>query len=146
MLREAYRRQGAARRAADRGADWDTTKNFTQAIAHGDAGRQPDRYVAKMTKSLRDGQIFIDYLRNSLEQTSVAAYSTRARAGAPVSAPVAWEELGRTKSGGEFTVLNLQKRLARLKADPWADTAAHKQKLPTFARCGEGERISIRPR
>ena len=37
-----------------------------------------------MTKSLRKGRIFIDYLRNSLEPTSVGAYSTRARAGAPV--------------------------------------------------------------
>ena len=41
-----------------------------------------------MTKSLRPGKLFIDYFRNSLEQTSVAAYSTRARPGAPVSVPV----------------------------------------------------------
>jgi DNA primase len=32
-----------------------------------------------MTKSIRGGKVFIDYMRNSLEQTSVAGYSTRAR-------------------------------------------------------------------
>jgi bifunctional non-homologous end joining protein LigD len=95
---------------------------------------EPDRYVAKMTKSLRGGKIFVDYLRNSLEQTAVAAYSTRARAGAPVSVPVTWEELGRTKSGNQYTVLNLGKRLAGLKRDPWADMAAVKQKLPDLKR------------
>ncbi len=81
------------------GADWETIKAFAQAVAFAMVADVPERYVAKMTKSLRTGKIFVDYLRNSLEQTSVAAYSTRARAGAPVSVPVTWEELGRTKSG-----------------------------------------------
>ena len=90
----------------------------------------PERYVAKMTKSLRKGKIFIDYLRNSLEQTSVAAYSTRARAGAPVSVPVTWDELGRIKAGNQYTVLNLAKRLGSLKQDPWKDFGRVKQELP----------------
>ena len=112
------------------GADWDTAKNFAQAIALAMTADHPQRYVAKMTKSLRTGKIFVDYLRNSLEQTSVAAYSTRARAGAPVSAPVAWEELGRTKGGNQYTVLNLGKRLGGLKHDPWKDIGRVKQTLP----------------
>jgi bifunctional non-homologous end joining protein LigD len=116
------------------GADWDTTKSFTQKIAMAMASDSPKLYVAKMTKSLRGGRIFIDYLRNSREATSVAPYSSRARAGAPASAPVSWEELGRTTGGGEFTVLNLQKRLARLKRDPWADIGRVKQKLPDVKR------------
>jgi bifunctional non-homologous end joining protein LigD len=115
-------------------ADWDTTKSFAQRIAMAMASDSPKLYVAKMTKALRDGRIFIDYLRNSREATSVAPYSSRARPGAPVSAPVSWEELGRTTGGGEFTVLNLQKRLARLKRDPWADIARVKQKLPNLKR------------
>ena len=112
------------------GADWDTTKAFAQAVALAMTADAPGRYVAKMTKSLRRGKIFVDYLRNSLEATSVAAYSTRARPGAPVSVPVTWEELGRTKSGNQYTVLNLGKRLASLKRDPWQDIARVKQKLP----------------
>jgi bifunctional non-homologous end joining protein LigD len=112
------------------GADWETTKTFAQMVALAMAADAPERYVTKMTKSLRQGKIFVDYLRNSLEQTSVAAYSTRARAGAPVSVPVTWEELGRTKSGNQYTVLNLGKRLGSLKQDPWQDIAKVKQKLP----------------
>jgi len=112
------------------GTDWDATKTFVQAFAQAMSADDPNRYVAKMTKSLRGGKIFIDYLRNSLEQTSVAAYSTRARAGAPVSAPVTWQELGRTTGANQYTVLNLAKRLAGLKQDPWQEMARVKQKLP----------------
>jgi bifunctional non-homologous end joining protein LigD len=112
------------------GADWDTTKSFAQAVALAMTADDPKRYVAKITKSLRKGKIFVDYLRNSLEQTSVAAYSTRARDGAPVSVPVTWEELSRTKGGGQYTVLNLGKRLANLKQDPWNDIGRIKQRLP----------------
>ncbi len=112
------------------GADWDTAKTFAQAVALAMTADAPERYVAKMTKSLRTGNIFVDYLRNSLEQTSVAAYSTRARDGAPVSVPVTWEELGRTKGGNQYTVLNLGKRLAGLKQDPWQDIGRVKQQLP----------------
>jgi bifunctional non-homologous end joining protein LigD len=112
------------------GADWDTTKSFAQAVALAMTGDSPERYVAKITKSLRKGKIFVDYMRNSLEQTSIAAYSTRARPGAPVSVPVSWEELGRTKAGNQYTVLNLGKRLASVKRDPWKDIGRVKQELP----------------
>jgi bifunctional non-homologous end joining protein LigD len=109
------------------GADWDTAKNFSQRIALGMATDSPQRYVGKMTKALRKGKIFIDYLRNTREATSVAPYSTRARPGAAVSAPLSWEQLGRTKSAAEFTVLNLKKRFRN---DPWADIGKVRQKLP----------------
>ncbi len=112
------------------GADWDSAKSFAQAVALAMNADAPDRYVAKITKSLRAGKIFVDYLRNSLEQTSVAAYSTRARTGAPVSVPVTWEELPRTKGGNQYTVLNLARRLDRLAQDPWKDMGRVKQKLP----------------
>jgi bifunctional non-homologous end joining protein LigD len=107
--------------------DWEDAKNFSQRIALGMAADSPNRYVGKMTKSLRDGKIFIDYFRNSREATSVAPYSTRARPGAAVSAPLSWEELARSKSAAEFTVRNLKKHFKR---DPWGDIGKVKQKLP----------------
>jgi bifunctional non-homologous end joining protein LigD len=117
--------------------EWDAVKTFTQAFAQAMAADDPKRYIAKMTKSLRKGRVFIDYLRNSLEQTSVAAYSTRARDGAPVSMPVSWDELGRAKSSNQYTVLNIGRRLGSFKrnprADPWADIGRVKQKLPDLA-------------
>jgi bifunctional non-homologous end joining protein LigD len=112
------------------GADWEHAKTFAQAVALAMNAAAPERYVAKITKALRRGKIFVDYLRNSLEQTSVAAYSTRARTGAPVSVPVTWEELSRTTGGNQYTVLNLGRRLGGLKQDPWKDIARVKQKLP----------------
>jgi bifunctional non-homologous end joining protein LigD len=116
------------------GADWETTKVFVQRIAHAMAADAPDRYVPKMTKSLRRGKIFVDYLRNSLEQTSVAVYSTRARAGAPVSTPVSWDELGRTTGGNQYTLLTLGKRLSGLKQDPWKDLGKVRQRLPDSSK------------
>ena len=80
-----------------------------------------------MTKALRQGKIFIDYLRNTREATSVAAYSTRARAGAPVSMPLSWEALPRTTGANQFTVLNVKKHL---RGDAWAEMGKVKQKLP----------------
>jgi bifunctional non-homologous end joining protein LigD len=108
------------------GADWDTAKDFSQSLVMGMVADAPQRYLGKMTKSLRKGKIFIDYFRNSREATSVAAYSTRARPGAAVSAPLSWDELARTKSADAFTVLNLTKQF---KNDPWAGIAKVRQKL-----------------
>ena len=109
---------------------WDEAKDFCRAVAEAMAADAPDRYVATATKSKRNNRIFIDYLRNSREATAVAPYSTRARAGAPVSVPVDWAELGALKSANQYTVLNLPARLARLRKDPWADIGRIKQALP----------------
>jgi bifunctional non-homologous end joining protein LigD len=109
------------------GADWDTVKDFTQSIVVGMARDNPKLYLAKMTKALRGGKIFIDYFRNSREATAVAPYSTRARPGAAVSAPLTWEQLGRSKGAAEFTVRNLKKHF---RTDPWADIGKVQQKLP----------------
>jgi bifunctional non-homologous end joining protein LigD len=85
-----------------------------------------------MTKSIRGGKIFLDYLRNGRGATSVCAYSTRARAGAPLSVPVAWDELGPKLTPNKFTLLNIGRRLGGLKRDPWADLGKVKQRLPQF--------------
>jgi bifunctional non-homologous end joining protein LigD len=107
--------------------DWEAAKNFSGRVAARMAADSPKLYLAKMTKALRGGRIFIDYFRNSREATSIAAYSTRARPGAPVSAPVTWERLARTSGGNDFSVLDLKKRL---KDDAWAEIGKVRQKLP----------------
>jgi bifunctional non-homologous end joining protein LigD len=112
-------------------ADWDMAKLFTQRIAAAMAADSPKLYLAKMTKSLRGGRIFIDYFRNSREATSVAPYSSRARPGAPVSAPVTWERLPRTTGGNDFTLLDFRKRI---KDDAWADIGKVRQKLPAVRK------------
>ena len=102
-------------------AGWDELKAFAKAIADSMAGDSPDRFVATVTKSKRRGKILIDYLRNGRGATAVAPYSTRARAGAPVSMPLAWEELSGEIGPAYFTVPNSPGRLANLGSDPWQD-------------------------
>ncbi len=120
------------------GTPWDDAKDFAHAMVLAMAADEPDRYVSKMTKSIRGGKIFLDYLRNGRGATAVVAYSTRARPGAPVSAPVEWDELSPKLAPNKFTVLNIGRRLAKLKRDPWADVDKVKQKLPNFAALKRG--------
>jgi bifunctional non-homologous end joining protein LigD len=114
-------------------AGWDQAKDFAHAVTLAMAADSPDKYVSKMTKSIRGGKIFIDYLRNGRGATAIVAYSTRARAGAPLSVPVTWDELGPSLKPNKFTLLNIGRRLGALKKDPWADIGKVKQKLPKLA-------------
>jgi bifunctional non-homologous end joining protein LigD len=114
------------------GVAWDEAKDFTHAVALEMAADSPDKYVSKMTKSLREGKIFVDYLRNGRGATAVAAYSSRARKGAPVSVPISWDELKPSLTADKFTVINLRQRLAKLGEDPWGEISKVKQKLPTL--------------
>jgi len=109
---------------------WDTAKAFARGIAEGMAADEPSRYTATVKKSSRQKRIFVDYMRNSREATAVAPFSTRARPGAPVSAPIGWEELRSLTSASHYNVLNLPQRLARLRKDPWSDIGKRAQKLP----------------
>jgi bifunctional non-homologous end joining protein LigD len=99
--------------------DWDRVKAFTKQVAEDLVREAPQLYTATMSKSKRQGKIFIDYLRNARTATAVSAYSTRARANAPVSAPVHWDELATDVRGEFFTIRNVPDRLARLRRDPW---------------------------
>jgi bifunctional non-homologous end joining protein LigD len=111
-------------------ASWDTVKGFTKGIAEAMAQQAPREYTASLSKASRTGKLFIDYLRNSRGATAVAAYSTRALPGAPVSTPLAWDELAPDLHSGDFTVKNLQRRLAALKKDPWDGFLKLRQTLP----------------
>jgi len=108
---------------------WDEIKDFTRSVAEEMAADARDRYTATMSKKKRTGRIFIDYLRNGRGSTAVAAFSTRAREGAPVSTPVAWNELGPDLTPNRFTVENVGARLDNLKRDPWAGFFALKQTI-----------------
>ena len=111
-------------------APWDAAKDFATPSPRPWRRTRPTATRRPPTKSKRNNRIFIDYLRNSREATAVAPYSTRARPGAPVSAPIEWAELGALKGANQYTVLNLPARLASLRKDPWAGIGRIKQALP----------------
>ncbi|HEX2136373.1 MAG TPA: non-homologous end-joining DNA ligase [Microvirga sp.] len=111
-------------------AGWAEAKAFARDLAEAVAADSPGRYLAKASKAERKGRIFIDYLRNARGATAVAAYSTRARAGAPVSTPLSWDELSEATGADRFTVASLPARLRALDTDPWADFGRLRQTLP----------------
>jgi bifunctional non-homologous end joining protein LigD len=98
---------------------WDECAEFSRVLAEALARQHPGEYLTEASKAARKGKIFIDWLRNVRGATSIAAYSTRAKAGAPVSVPLTWEELPRTRPD-QYTVQTLPRRLASLSKDPWA--------------------------
>jgi bifunctional non-homologous end joining protein LigD len=115
-------------------ARWPAVKAFCKGIADSMAKDSPDKYVATITKSKRRGKILIDYLRNQRGMTAVAPYSTRARPGAAVSMPLAWDELSADIGPAYFTVENTPARLQSLKADPWTDFTGAARPLKTVRR------------
>ncbi len=108
---------------------WDELKAFSRAVAETQVKRHPDKFVATMTKSRRHGKIFIDFFRNGRGATSVAPYSTRARPGAPVSAPLRWDELTADLKPDAYRTDNLIHRMAALTEDPWNDFFAPSQSI-----------------
>ncbi len=110
-------------------AGWDTVKAFSKAVAESMVRDTPGEYITTMSKEKRKGKIFIDYLRNGRGATSIAAYSTRSRQGAPVSAPVAWDELTAKLKPDVYNIHNIRRRLAGLKEDPWAGYFSVRQEI-----------------
>lgn len=117
--------------------DWDEVAAFSQAVAQHLARMLPKLFSAKMGEKNRVGKIFVDYLRNRRQASTVVPYSARARPGLPVATPIDWEELQQITGAATWTVASLPERLAQNKDDPWRDyfttrqtlTAAMKKKL-----------------
>ncbi len=112
-----------------RDIDWDHLKNFAQAVALLTVENDPDRFTANPLKKERKGKIFVDYLRNARGSTAVAAYSVRARAGAPVAMPVRWEELERGFKPARYDLKTVPKLLRARRGDPWGEIGAVKQSI-----------------
>jgi bifunctional non-homologous end joining protein LigD len=85
-------------------AEWPQVKDFAMRFSIALATAEPDRFTANLAKAARKGRMFLDYLRNQRGATAVMPYSTRARPGAPVSAPISWDELDDYQSGAHFTL------------------------------------------
>lgn len=122
------------------GPDWGRAKDFCEAVANAMAAQAPERYVATASKAKRTGVIFIDWLRNARGATSIASWSLRARKDAGVAMPIAWESLGRTRSGADYPLPRAMRRATRAYQDPWpgwADTM--RQKLPAAMKKTAGK-------
>jgi bifunctional non-homologous end joining protein LigD len=108
---------------------WDELKSFARGVAETMVRAAPDRYTSNMSKAKRRGKIFVDYLRNQRGATAVASYSTRARPGATIAVPVAWDELSTKLRPDMYSIANIHKRLAKGFKDPWRDFFKTKQSI-----------------
>jgi bifunctional non-homologous end joining protein LigD len=111
-------------------AGWDEIKEFCRSVAEELTRREPERYVATMSKAKRKGKIFIDYLRNSRGATFIAPYSTRAREGATIAMPIDWDDLSATFKPEAFNVRSAAKYLKSRGVDPFASLLKTRQRLP----------------
>lgn len=112
--------------------DWDTAKAFARGLCEAVAADRPDLYVTRAAKALREGRIFLDYLRNDRTATAVAPLSPRARPGALVSMPLTWGQVEAGLDPARFTVRTAPALLAASRA--WADYATAERPLSSAAR------------
>jgi bifunctional non-homologous end joining protein LigD len=114
-------------------ADWAACLEFARALAQMLVRRQPADFTERFAKAGRDDKILVDYLRNNRTNTSVAAYSTRAKPGATVSVPLTWQELSPARTPDRFTIRTVPSRLVRRRTDPWRAYWKTRQRLPRNA-------------
>jgi bifunctional non-homologous end joining protein LigD len=108
--------------------DWVAIKQLAHAFVLQMEKEQPGLYLTKMNKAARKDRIFLDYLRNERGATAVAAFSPRARAGAPVSLPLNWSDL-KLAERPVAHVADFEEWEGRLNRDPWKQLLKSPQRI-----------------
>ncbi len=122
---------------------WTFTDVRHAAIAFGRelSRRMPDQVTTKWWKEERGERVFIDYNQNARDRTIASPYSIRAKPGAPVSAPLLWDEVAQVKPE-DFAVATMPARFAEV-GDRFAeiDAIAHSLQplLDMYAADVEGD-------
>ncbi|MFO8036686.1 MAG: non-homologous end-joining DNA ligase [Anaerolineales bacterium] len=113
----------------DRSSDFDAVRSFAKSLSKLLAQREPDRLTTEMRKKERGNRLFLDYLRNSYGQNSVAPYSVRPISGAPVATPLKWDEISDPELHSQkYTVENIFRRLGHIE-NPWKGMMRHARSL-----------------
>ena len=113
----------------DAKADFGTVARFAHRVGKLLAERDPENLTREFHKVDRRGRILVDTGRNDYSATFAAAYTVRARPGAPVSAPCTWEEVERGEvAPRSFTIRNMAKRIENV-GDLWSDLLKTKRSL-----------------
>ncbi|MCA9310810.1 MAG: DNA ligase D, partial [Phycisphaerales bacterium] len=98
---------------------WEDARTFTKGVADRLTRMAPRNFTATVSKSAREGRIYIDFLRNQLGATAVGPWSTRARDEATVSTPLTWAEVSAHIDPLGLTARTIPGRLAQESEDPW---------------------------
>jgi len=115
----------------ERRSTWDDVRTFSRGLALSLVRAAPAHYTARASKARRQGRIFVDWMRNAPEATAIATGSVRARPGAPVALPLAWDEIEAQRAPLHESLREAQRRLER--PDPWADFEASRRRLTKSA-------------
>ncbi|WP_118856187.1 DNA ligase D [Sphingomonas mesophila] len=113
-------------------AEWPDVKSFAERFTRAIAQAEPEIFTANIRKKERKGRIFLDWLRNQRGATAVMPYSARAREGAPVAAPVSWDELDGFSGANAFTIRDAAELIERSEARALAGWGQAKQVLPGY--------------
>ncbi|KPP92192.1 DNA ligase D [Erythrobacter sp. HL-111] len=112
------------------GHSWEAHKDFARRFAEALSLAEPERFTATMSKAKRKGRIFIDWLRNQRGSTAILPYAVRAREGAPVAAPIGWNELGKVTGAGQWRLGDAEELLERARSKTLAGWGFAEQRLP----------------
>jgi DNA ligase D len=121
---------------------WDSYQVRSAAVAAAREleRRRPDLITAAWWKEERGQRVFVDYNQNAPHKTVFGAWSVRARSGAQVSAPLAWDELDAIHPD-ELTIASVPARLAA-RGDPWAAIDDRPQSLEPLLELHERDRAA----
>jgi bifunctional non-homologous end joining protein LigD len=112
------------------GPSFDETRDWVEGVSRAVGGVVPDLVSWKWQVNDRGGLARLDYTQNAINKTLVAPYSPRPAPGAPVSAPIEWDELEYPRLRPDaFTVRSMISRLAEC-GDLFAGVLDHDQVLP----------------
>ena len=113
-------------------AHWSAVREFAKAFCTTLAEAAPNRFTIALPKTQRRGRIFLDFLRNQRTATAILPYSARARAGMPVAAPVAWDELQAVERSDAFAIADVKQLIKRAKGRKLGGWGRARQRLPGF--------------
>ena len=110
--------------------DFDQTRGWVEQLSKTIGQVVPELVSWKWQVSDRRGLARLDYTQNAINKTLVAPYSPRAAPGAPVSAPIGWDELDDPElAPDQFTIRNVLFRIAD-RGDLFRPVIDHQQVLP----------------
>ena len=111
------------------GPTHDQATGFAEQVARAVAKVLPAVATVERMKDKRGGKLYVDYGQNGEGRTIVAPYTIRARDGAVVSTPIAWDDVTEKLDPTRFTIETVLARIAK-HGDLYAGVLTGKQRLP----------------
>jgi bifunctional non-homologous end joining protein LigD len=117
------------------GYTYEQARMFSEAVARVVVARMPDIATVLRTPAARKGKVYIDYLQLGQGKTIAAPFAVRPQPGAPVSAPLKWNEVKSDLDPRKFNIKTMPPRMKRLGEDPFLGALTDQQEIePAVAK------------